>query len=104
MDLFKKQGEDLNCMDAFYKPWQTALKEEVNKPTDRYIIWVIRKKENLGKIWFQKYIKKGCHLYKLNGKDRQYLSLLSKISASYNRHFLFNIARSNNKFEEINYE
>ena len=48
--------------------------------------------------------KKDSLWHKPNGKDRQHLSRLSKISPGYNRHFLFNIARSNNKFEEINYK
>ena len=52
-----KQGEDLNCTEAVLKPWQIELMKEVNKPTDRHIIWIIGKKENEGKTLFQKYIK-----------------------------------------------
>ena len=52
------------------------------------------------------WIKKGGQWHTPNVKDRQYLSCLTKISTSCNRHFSFNIflARSNNKFEGINYE
>ena len=56
LDLYMKQGEDLNCTDAVLKPWQIELMKEVNKPTDRHIIWVIGKKGNEGKTWFQNYI------------------------------------------------
>ena len=48
LDLYIKQGEDLVLMNAVLKPWQTAN----SKPTDRHIIWVIRKKGNEGKTWF----------------------------------------------------
>ena len=57
LDLYMKQGKDLNYMDVDLKPWQRALMEEVNTPSDRHVIWVIGEKGNEGKTWFQKYIK-----------------------------------------------
>ena len=49
LDLYMKQGNILNYMDVDLKPWQRALMEEVNSPTDRHIIWVIGRRGNEGK-------------------------------------------------------
>ena len=110
LDLYMKQGEDLNCTDAVLKPWQIELMKEVNKPTDRHIIWVIGKKGNEGKTWFQKYIKSifGARRVlsgiNLMAKTSSICHALAKYPLATTDIFLFNIARSNNKFEEINYK
>ena len=57
LDLYMKQGNNLNYMNVDLKPWQRALMEEVNNPTDRHVIWVIGRRGNEGKTWFEKYIK-----------------------------------------------
>ena len=110
LDLYMKQGEDLNCTDAVLKPWQIELMKEVNKPTDRHIIWVIGKKGNEGKTWFQKYIKSTFGARRvlsginLMAKTSSICHALAKYPLATTDIFLFNIARSNNKFEEINYK
>ena len=110
LDLYMKQGEDLNCIDAVLKPWQIELMKEVNKPTDRHIIWVIGKKGNEGKTWFQKYIKSSFGARRvlsginLMAKTSSICHALAKYPLATTDIFLFNIARSNNKFEEINYK
>ena len=110
LDLYMKQGEDLNCTDVVLKPWQIELIKEVNKPTDRHIIWVIGKKGNEGKTWFQKYIKSTFGARRvlsginLMAKTSSICHALAKYPLATTDIFLFNIARSNNTFEEINYK
>ena len=104
------QGNDLNCMDVDLKPWQRALMEEVNSPTDRHIIWVIGRRGNEGKTWFQKYIKSTFGARRvvsginLMSKSGSICHALTKYPLATTDIFLFNIARSKNECEEINYK
>ena len=110
LDLYMKQGNILNYMDVDLKPWQRALMEEVNSPTDRHIIWVIGRRGNEGKTWFQKYIKSTFGARRvvsginLMTKSGSICHALTKYPLATTDIFLFNIARSKNECEEINYK
>ena len=110
LDLYMKQGNDLNYMDVDLKPWQRALMEEVNNPTDRHVIWVIGRRGNEGKTWFQKYIKSTFGARRvvsginLMTKSGSICHALTKYPLATTDIFLFNIARSKRAFEEINYK
>ena len=56
LDLYRKQREYMNINEVILRPWQQSLLEHM-KPSDREIIWVIGKKGNEGKTWFQKYME-----------------------------------------------
>ena len=56
LDLYRKQREYMNINQVILRPWQQSLLEHM-KPSDREIIWVIGKKGNEGKTWFQKYME-----------------------------------------------
>ena len=70
----------------------------------------MEKKGNEGKTWFQKYIKSifGARRVlsgiNLMAKTSSICHALAKYPLATTDIFLFNIARSNNKFEEINYK
>ena len=40
-----------------FKPWQISILEEVELPTKRKIIWVVKKSYGEGKTWLQNYIE-----------------------------------------------
>ena len=53
---YRVQGKNVCYRDAVLKPYQKELIKEVYSPNDRYKIWIIGKKGNEGKTWFQKCI------------------------------------------------
>ena len=57
LDLYMTNAHDMELDDVELKPWQKELLEQITKPTDRKIIWVVGKSCGEGKTWFQKYIK-----------------------------------------------
>ena len=92
-----------NILDVQLRPWQQQLLEIIKVPTDREIIWVIGKKGNEGKTWFQQYL----HTFygydrvvrlSLEMKKSNVLHILKKRPLSTTDIFLFNEPR------EVNYE
>ena len=104
LDLYMKQGNDLNCMDVDLKPWQRALMEEVNSPTDRHVIWVIGEEGNEGETWFQKYIKSTFGARRVVSGINLMTKLGSICHALTKYTLTLNIARIKYACEEINYE
>ena len=42
-----------NLCNVELRPWQQQLMENLSTPSDREIIWIIGRKGNEGKTWFQ---------------------------------------------------
>ena len=91
------------------KPWQNELMKYI-EPHDREIIWVVGKDGNEGKSWFQKYVKSvfgtrrvvsGIDIKSNSASIFQALRKCSIVTADI---FLFNIGKSMNKFDQINYD
>ena len=105
----KKQADFRDVGNVELKPWQNELMKYI-EPHDREIIWVVGKDGNEGKSWFQKYVKSVFGTQRvLSGIDiksnsasifqalRKYPIVVADI-------FLFNIGKSKNKFDQINYD
>ena len=110
LDLYVMQGNNFIGEKAELKPWQAELLEEIKNPTDRHIIWVVGKACGEGKTWFQKYLKSlfGTRrvVYGINIKANtpSICHVLSKQSLTTVDIFLFNLGKSKQKFDVVNYE
>ena len=110
LDLYVMQGNNFIGEKAELKPWQAELLEEIKNPTDRHIIWVVGKACGEGKTWFQKYLKSlfGTRrvVYGINIKANtpSICHVLSKQSLATVDIFLFNLGKSKQKFDVVNYE
>ena len=51
--LFENRGQVKDVKPVEWRPWQYELKEYVNHPTPRRIIWVVGGKGNEGKLGFK---------------------------------------------------
>ena len=61
LDLYRKNKALIHAQDVELKKWQTILmkyfSEEEKGPSYRVVIWVIGKRRNEGKTWFQSYVE-----------------------------------------------
>ena len=55
-ELYIKHKRNIDLENAILRPWQESLLQFI-KPTNRDVIWVIGKKGNEGKTWFQDYME-----------------------------------------------
>ena len=108
LDLYRKQREYMNINQVILRPWQQSLLEYM-KPSDREIIWVIGKKGNEGKTWFQKYMESKYGWSKiicginLKMKGGSICQLLRKRSLMTTDIFLFDVGKEKTE-EGINYD
>ena len=108
LDLYRKQREYMNINQVILRPWQQSLLEYM-KPSDREIIWVIGKKGNEGKTWFQKYMESKYGWSKiicginLKMKGGSICQLLRKRSLLTTDVFLFDVGKAKTE-EGINYD
>ena len=108
LDLYRKQREYMNINQVILRPWQQSLLEYM-KPSDREIIWVIGKKGNEGKTWFQKYMESKYGWSKiicginLKMKGGSICQLLRKRSLLTTDIFLFDVGKAKTE-ERINYD
>ena len=55
-ELYIKHKRNIDLENVILRPWQESLLQYI-KPTNRDVIWVIGKKGNEGKTWFQDYME-----------------------------------------------
>ena len=111
VDAYMENQEDFREVENVeLKPWQESLREYVQQPHDREIIWVVGRDGNEGKSWFQKYVKSwlgarrvvtGIDIKANNASIFQALRKCPIVTADI---FLFNIGKSKKKFDVINYD
>ena len=111
LDVYMRQGHDIDCENVFLKPWQTELLKCIKDPTDRHVIWIVGEACGEGKTFFQKYVRSlfGRRRVVAGGiniksNSASICHALSKRPLSTTDIFLFNIGKSQRKFEEVNYE
>ena len=54
-DLYVKNKQNIDVENVILRPWQEGLLNYI-KPSDREDIWVIGRKGNEGKTWFQEFL------------------------------------------------
>ena len=57
LELFENRGQVKEIKAVEWRPWQRDMLEYVNNPTQRRVIWVVGKKGNEGKTFFQDQIE-----------------------------------------------
>ena len=109
LDLYMKQKQCVDTKNIILKYWQQDLLNYM-KPSDRELIWVYGTNGNEGKSWFQKFTasklgfdKVVCGL-DIKNKTSSICHILSKRSLITIDTYLFNVSRSQNEYEKVNYE
>ena len=100
LQLFRAQRPTTEMANAELRPWQTRLLDviEQEQMNDRMIIWVMGRKGNEGKSWFQSYIQSlhGAHRvarFDITNKTSDLLHIMSRCSLATTDMFLFNHQR-----------
>ena len=110
LDLYMTNVHDMELDDVELKPWQKELFEQITKPTDRKIIWVVGKSCGEGKTWFQKYIKymfgrsRVASDISIKATTPNICHALTKQPLATTDIFLFNLGKSKKKSDVVNYE
>ena len=105
----EKQADFRDVGNVELKPWQNELMKYI-EPHDREIICVVGKDGNEGKNWFQKYVKSVFGTRKvvsgvdIKSNSASICQALQKCPIVTVDIFLFNIGKSRNKFNQINYD
>ena len=110
LDLYLKQGHQIDPETAVLKPWQMELMKHIDNPSDRKILWVQGEKCGEGKTWFQKYVQSllgrrrvvagGINIH---SNSASIAHALSKRPLATTDVFLFNIGKAQNREREVNY-
>jgi hypothetical protein len=107
-DLYVKNKQNIDVENVILRPWQEGLLNYI-KPSDREVIWVIGRKGNEGKSWFQEFLasKFGwsrviCGM-DIRMKKSSICHILSKRSLMTTDIFLFDVGKAKTE-EDLNYE
>ena len=110
LDLYLKQGHQIDHDTVVLKPWQMELMKHIDNPSDRKILWVQGEKCGEGKTWFQKYVQSllgrrrvvagGINIH---SNSASIAHALSKRPLATTDIFLFNIGKARNREQEVNY-
>ena len=88
----------MDIEDIEWRGWQRDLRQYLDKPCDRKVIWVVGKEGNEGKLFFQANIweefgySRVCTL-ELSENSRNSFHIMGKICSTNTDIFLFNVAR-----------
>ena len=112
LDLYRKNKGLIVVQDEELKKWQTILmkyfSEEETGPSYREVVWVIGKRGNEGKSWFQSYVESYFRYHRvarfdLKSRAQDIFHALSRRALISTDIFLFNVARSNDSVNECSY-
>merc|ERR1711954_502154 len=98
LDTYKLYGKNMVMKDIEWRGWQKDLRQYLDKPCDRKIIWVVGKEGNEGKSFFQANIKEEfgyssvCKLT-LSENSRNTFHIMGKTCSTKTDIFLFNVPR-----------
>jgi hypothetical protein len=110
LNIYVKQKSRINYDSIKLKSWQEELLRHIGNPSDRKIIWVQGAKCGEGKTFFQEYvesllgIKRVVAGMNIKVNTASLCHALQKRPLSTTDIFMFNIGKSRNKYEEVNYE
>ena len=98
LDIFNLYGKSNQILKTNWRGWQQGLREYLNKPTEREIIWVIGETGNEGKSFFQERVceefghDKVCNM-EISDSHKNIFYILKKCSSTANI-FMFNLPRA----------
>ena len=105
LDIYELHGKNMDMDNIEWRGWQRDLRQYLDKPCDRKVIWVLRKEGNEEKSYFQVNIKEEfgysrvCKL-ELSANSRNTFHIMGKICSTQTNIFLFNMARGVNQEQE----
>ena len=107
-DLYVKNKQNIDVENVILRPWQEGLLKYI-KPSNREVIWVIGRKGNEGKTWFQEFLasKFGwsrviCGM-DIRMKKSSICHILGKRSLMTTDIFLFDVGKARTE-DNMNYE
>ena len=98
LKTYELHGKNMDMKDIEWRGWQMDLRQYLDKPCDRKVIWVVGKEGNEGKSFFQANIKEEfgdssiCKLT-LSENSRNTFHIMGKICSTRTDIFLFYVAR-----------
>merc|ERR1712081_150245 len=98
LQTYKLHGKNMDIEDIEWRGWQRDLRQYLDKPCDRKVIWVVGKEGNEGKSFFQANIREQfgysrvCTL-ELSENSRNTCHILGKLCSKHTDIFLFNVPR-----------
>ena len=107
-ELYLKHKKNVDIENVILRSWQDSLLQYI-KPSNREIIWVIGRKGNEGKTWFQEYMESKYGWGKvicgmdIKAKKSSICHVLSKRSLMSTEIFLFDVGKAFT-FDGVNYE
>ena len=98
LKTYELHGKNMDMKDIEWRGWQMDLRQYLDKPCDRKVIWVVGKEGNEGKSFFQANIREEfgysrvCTL-ELSENSRNTFHILGKLCSKHTDIFLFNVPR-----------
>merc|ERR1712121_306757 len=98
LNIFNLYGKSNKILKTNWRGWQQGLREYLNKPTEREIIWVIGETGNEGKSFFQERVceefghDKVCNM-EISDSPKNIFYILKKCSSTA-KIFMFNLPRA----------
>ena len=92
---YEHYGKNMNMEEIIWRGWQKDLRQYLDRPCNRKIIWIVGEEGNEGKSFFQRNIceefgySRVCKL-ELGGPSRDIFHILGKLISSNTDIFLFN--------------
>merc|ERR1711954_26586 len=99
LKTYELRGKNMDMKDIEWRGWQMDLRQYLDKPCDRKVIWVVGNDGNEGKSFFQENIREEfgysrvCTL-ELSENPRNTFHILGKLCSTNTDIFLFNVARA----------
>ena len=98
LKTYKLYGEAIDFKNIEWRGWQRDLREYLDKPCDRKVIWIVGKEGNEGKSFFQSNIREEFGTSRvckreLSEYSRNTFHIIGKICSTTTDIFLFNVAR-----------
>ena len=105
LKTYELYGKNMDMEEINWRGWQMDLREYLDRPCNRKIIWIVGTDGNEGKSFFQRNIceefgySRVCKL-ELGGPSRDIFHILGKLISSNTDIFLFNLPRGGYLFNE----
>jgi len=98
LKTYELHEKNMDMKDIEWRGWQIDLRQYLDKPCDRKVIWVVAKDGNEGKFFFQANIREEfgysrVYTLKLSENSRNTFHILGKLCSNHTDMFLFNVTR-----------
>merc|ERR1711954_591938 len=94
LDIYELHGKNMDMDNIEWRGWQRDLRQYLDNPCDRKVIWVVGKEGNEGKSFFQSNIREEfgySRVCTLELGENSHFHILGKICSTNTDIFLFNL-------------